>query len=198
MEVERLRASWNISKQHFAIGCVGNIQERKSQLTLIRSIPQILASVPQARFVVVGEPDSNEPKYIVHCKREADKLGVSNVVHWVGFENRIPLVMNALDLCVCVPIEESFGLTAAEALAAGTPVVATSVGGLPETVIDGETGILIRPQRPDELAEAIVRLAQDHSERARLGENGRNHVIQTFGLSAHLENLESIYRQVAA
>ena len=197
-EVKRMRASWGLKSEHLAVGCVGNIQERKSQLTLIRAIPSIISSIPEARFVIVGAPADNEPDYVEQCKQEAIKLGVEDCIHWVGFENRIPLVMNALELCVCVPTEESFGLTAAEALAAAKPVIATSVGGLPESVIHGHTGLLIRPNRPDELAASVNRLLLDSDERDRLGRNGYEHVVRTFGLQTHLENLESIYRRVAA
>ncbi len=197
-ERRAMRTAFGYSDEHFLIGCVGNIQPRKNQLLLVRAVPDILREVPNARIVFIGPPAENELEYAQLCRLEAEKLGVANFINWVGYESQMPIAMNAIDLCVCVPFEESFGLTAAEAMAARKPVVATAVGGLPETVIDGTTGVLIRPNDLKQLTRAIIDLLKNPLEIRRLAENGFQHVKQVFSVDHHLDVLESVYHRLAA
>ena len=121
-------------------------------------MPEILAAVPDARLVIVGNV---VPQYQARVLREARGFGISDRIIWTGYRKDVPVVMKSLDICVSAALEEALGLTMPEAMAAGRAVVATNVGGLPENVIDGETGILVPPAKPPALAEAIVRLLTD-------------------------------------
>jgi glycosyltransferase involved in cell wall biosynthesis len=93
---------------------------------------------------------------------------------------------------------EAFGLAAAEAMLAGLPVVATDVGGLAELVVPGETGILIRPDAPHELAAAVAHLLGDENERRTLGRRGRARALECFSADAMTKRYENLYKELLA
>ena len=128
------------------VGYVGRIEPRKGVLDLVRAAPHI-----DARVVLVGDdPYDSDPAYreLVRASRAVEHVG------WVADAARL---MSHLDVLVVPSHAEPFGTVAAEAIAAGTPVVATTVGGLPEVVEDGVTGALVPPGRPDALVEGVAR-----------------------------------------
>ena len=174
-----IRHDWGAGPDDLLFGIVGNVEVRKGHWHLIRALPRILSQVPHARLVIVGNgPDEDGHPQTVQA--EAERLGVSENIIWSGYRSDVPRIMHALDLCVVASLEEPFGLTATEAMAAGTPVVATAVGGLPENVAHGETGLLVRPGSPHALAESITELLLDGERRARFGRAGRERVRKLF------------------
>lgn len=194
-EVDSMRTSWGFEPSDRVIGCVGNVCPRKSQLNLIRAFPKVFREFPNARLVMVGD---DRDDYAQACRQAVEELGLQAAVRWLGHQDNIPLVMSCLDVCVCTPTEEAFGLTAAEALAAGVPVVATRVGGLPETVIDQETGLLVPPKEPNALSAAITSLLTDGALRDRLASEGRQRVRRLFNTAEHTAQLLDVYQQVGS
>ena len=150
------------------VGFVGRIEPRKGPLDLVRAAPLIRAARPDARIVVVGDdPYGTAPGYL-------EAVRASREVEHHGWAAEAAALMAHLDVLVVPSREEALGGVAAEALAAGTPVVASRVGGLPEVVEDGVTGALVTPGRPTELAAAVVRVRARRDElsaaaRARAG-----------------------------
>jgi glycosyltransferase involved in cell wall biosynthesis len=192
--VTAARSSWGLSTTDLVIGCVGNVSPRKSQLNLIRAFPGVLRAFPQARLLMVGDDHGD---YAETCRQAVQELGLQNAVRWLGHQDNVPRLMNCMDVCVCTPTEEAFGLTAAEALASGVPVIATRVGGLREIVIDDATGLLVSPNAPDELSAAITRLLKDKTLRARFGNAGRQRVQTLFNAADHRAQLLDVYQTVA-
>jgi glycosyltransferase involved in cell wall biosynthesis len=132
------------------IGFVGRIEPRKGPLDLVRAAPEIRRHEPQARIVLVGEdPYDSDPAYTQAVARS------SEVDHYPWSANA-PGLMRHLDVLVLPSYEEPFGTVLAEAMAVGTPVVATRVDGLPEVVEDGVSGRLVPPASPQLLAEAVL------------------------------------------
>jgi glycosyltransferase involved in cell wall biosynthesis len=164
------------------VGFVGRIEPRKGPLDLVRAAAQIRAGAPGARIVLVGDdPYDSAPDYAARV-READ--GVEHVP-WVPDG---AAVMRHLDVLVAPSRQEPFGTVLAEAMAAGTPVVATRVGGLAEVVADGVTGRLVTPGRPDELAAAVLEVL---AARERMGAAARERA-QRFGADAYADRVEAI------
>jgi glycosyltransferase involved in cell wall biosynthesis len=188
-----VRMQFGLADDDLAIGIVGNIESRKGHHYMVRALPKILTAVPKAKLVVVGRASAT---YMRQLHGEIAALGVDRAIIWAGFRVDIPMVMHALDVCVCAAIEEAFGLTAAEALAAGTPVVATNVGGLPESVIPGKTGILVPPRNPEALAQALIAMLNDPVSRSRFGQAGQNRVRALFSNEAHFSALEQRYAEL--
>jgi glycosyltransferase involved in cell wall biosynthesis len=169
------------------VGFVGRIEPRKGPLDLARAAAAIHAGAPGARIVLVGDdPYDSAPEYAARVKAAE---GVEHVP-WVADG---AAVMRHLDVLVAPSRQEPFGTVLAEAMAAGTPVVATRVGGLAEVVADGETGRLVAPGRPAELAAAVLEVLGD---RARMGAAARASA-QRFGADAYADRVEAILLRAA-
>jgi glycosyltransferase involved in cell wall biosynthesis len=140
------------------IGFVGRIEPRKGPLDLVRAAPAIRHAEPHARIVVVGD----DP-YDADRAYTSTVTGSPEIEHhpWSG---NAPGLMRHLDVLVLPSYQEPFGTVLAEAMAVGTPVVATNVDGLPEVVQDGVTGRLVAPGAPAELARAVLEVVARKAE----------------------------------
>ena len=140
------------------VGFVGRIEPRKGPLDLVRAVPAIRAGAPTARVVLVGDdPYGTDPEYTRVVR------GAADVEHHPWCANA-PGLMRHLDVLVLPSRGEPFGTVLAEAMAVGTPVVATRVDGLPEVVEDGVTGRLVPPGDPDRLAAAVLEVLARREE----------------------------------
>jgi glycosyltransferase involved in cell wall biosynthesis len=194
---QRLRQSFGIEPNHVMIGQIGDVIPRKGLLYLVRSLKNVLAQNPQVRLLVVGQA-KNSADYLEQVKREAEKLGVAHAIQWAGQRRDVADLLAAIDVVALASLEESLGLSLLEAMAAARPVVASRVGGIPEVVADGETGLLVPATDTEALAAGIVRLAADPALRTRLGNAGQARVAAHFSTAAITDQIESVYRQVAA
>ncbi len=161
------------------IGYVGRIEPRKGVLDLVRAAPAIRAGAPGARIVLLGsDPYETDPDYgaLVAADTEVERCG------WV---DDAATAMAHLDLLVLPSHAEPFGTVLAEAMAAGTPVVATTAGGLPEVVTDGVDGVLVPPGRPDALAAGVLRAL---ARREELAANTRTSAAR-FDADAYAERV---------
>ena len=192
----RVRASLGIGDDCLLAGAVGAATPRKGLLYLVRALPAILAAVPQARLAIVG--GAVDAAYVAAVQAEAARLGVDSKILWTGHRDDVDHFMAAMDLCVLASLEEGFPLTILEAMAAGLPVVATAVGGVPECVVPGQTGLLVPPADPGALAEAIVELLRDPARCRRLGCAGRDRVRNHFSTDGQVAAIEAAVRRVAS
>jgi len=167
-----------------AVGYVGRLDTEKGIYELAAAWPEIAAAVPNAHLVVAGTGAG------------AASLQPLPRVSLLGFRADVPAVMRALDLLVVPSRTEAFGLAAAEALAAGVPVVATRVGGLPEVVHDGVHGVLVPPLDPEGLASAVIALCNDPGRRIALGTAGTGHVADRFSWERTLDAYEALLERV--
>ena len=148
------------------IGFVGRIEPRKGPLDLIRAAPAIRRGAPGAHLVVVGDdPFGSNPAY-------TEAVIDSPEVDHHPWSANAPGLMRHLDVLVLPSYQEPFGTVLAEAMAVGTPVVATRVDGLPEVVSDGVTGRLVEPGNPDALAAGVLDVL---SRREEMGRAAREH-----------------------
>jgi glycosyltransferase involved in cell wall biosynthesis len=123
-------------------------------------------------------------------------LGATDYIVWTGFlQNPIP-VLQQLDIVVLPSKEEGFGLVLIEAMAAGKPVIGTLCGGIPEIIVDGETGLLVPPESPHELAKAISTLLKNPDLARRMGQAGRRRVEKHFSVDPYVENVEKVYLEL--
>ena len=163
---------------------VGRLQAPKDALTLIRALAELPRGACEA--VIVGDgPDRPA------LESEARRLDLQSVVQLAGERNNIPELLAASDVFVLSSRSEGLPLSILEAMAAGLPVVATNVGGVPELVVQEETGFLVPPGDPQALAVALERLLGDSTLRRRLGAAGRLRAEERFDLvstrQAHLD-----------
>jgi glycosyltransferase involved in cell wall biosynthesis len=166
------------------VGFVGRIEARKGVLDLVAAAPAIRAAVPGARVVIVGDdPYESDPEYVAAVR------GSGEVEHVPWVDNG-PGVIRHLDVLVAPSHQEPFGTVLSEAMAVGTPVVATRVGGLEEVIEDGVTGVLVAPGAPDELAAGVVRALRDG---AAMTGPARTAAAR-FGADAYAERVEALIR----
>ncbi|MCL4489680.1 MAG: glycosyltransferase family 4 protein [Chloroflexi bacterium] len=164
---------------------VGRFERAKGVMVLVKAIPIILQGAPRTRFVFIGADRArargSSPRD--GLADSADGEPVSSRVQFLGGVEQSALISwyRRADICV-VPslVYESFSYTCAQAMAAGKPVVASRIGGVPETVGDGVSGILVNPGDAEGLAEAVVRLARDADLRRRMGKAGSEKAAREF------------------
>ena len=190
-----VRNEMRLNDSDFTVGVVGDVLARKGQVYLFRAMEQILESVPNCKLVLVGRFKRSE-KYIQRLRRIQKSSSLVNRVKWLGLRDNVQDFMGAFDVCAVPSVSEPLGLVALEALATGTPVVASRTGGLPEIVKHNKSGLLVPPKRPHELANAIIKLANDASLRQTMGENGRAFVRQKFQPDVLTQQVESVYHEL--
>jgi glycosyltransferase involved in cell wall biosynthesis len=162
--------------------CVGRLEPAKGQADLMRAAP----SVPGAVFVLVGRDVAG---HRADLARLAATLGVADRVVFTGVRDDVLELAASAELLALPSWTEGLPITPLEAMAVGTPVVATAVGGTPEIVVDGETGLLVPARDPQHLAEAINRVLDDPSLAARLGEAGRRRLVEHFSQRAMTDRI---------
>lgn len=190
---QRLRGTWGLTEYERVAGIVGDVIPRKGHLHVVRAWPHIVQRLPSARLVIIGE--EKDRAYAQLLREESVRLGVDKYIIWAGYRTDIPGVMQAIDICVSAALEEALGLTVPEAMAACRPVVATNVGGIPENIADGQTGLLVPPADPKALAEAVIRLLSDEQWRHECGQRACKHVREKYNWQRQLDQVESVYER---
>lgn len=188
--VSGVRAFWNVPDGAQVIGTVARFVPQKALHVLLEAYANYRASaVRDSRLVLVGRgPLEGDLKQL------AVTLGIENSVVWAGFREDIQAVMCAFDCFALTSKYEGFGLVLLEAMAAGRPVVATSVSAIPEVVVNGVTGILCPAGDVESIAEAFSRLAEPVLQTA-LGEAGAFHVEKSFSINSMVGKTLEIYRE---
>jgi glycosyltransferase involved in cell wall biosynthesis len=170
------------------VGVVARLEPEKGHPTLIEAWPKVLAAVPDSYLLVVGEGSRRDS-----LEALAREHRVAHRVIFTGRRDDVPAVTAALDVAVLPSYREAQGLTILEAMALSRPVVASRVGGIPEMIEDGVTGLLVPPHDPDALAAAIIRLLRDHPYADMLARAGHDLVHDRFCIELMVKAIETIY-----
>ena len=174
------------------VGLVANIRGSKGHNVFLEAVREILTTTPRARFLIVGNGVGYE-----EVRRRVSALGLAERVTMTGFRRDIPEVMAALDVLVLPSIRsEATSQVIPQAFAVGTPVVASTVGGSPELVRDGETGRLVPPGDPRALAGAILDLVNDPARAEAFGRAGARLVSARYSIDASMELTTGVYREL--
>jgi D-inositol-3-phosphate glycosyltransferase len=178
---------------------VSRLVERKG----IGNAITALAGVPEAELVVAGGPPADRLDGDREARRLAGlatRLGVADRVQLRGRvgQRDLPALYRSADLVVCVPWYEPFGIVPLEAMACGAPVVASAVGGLVDSVVDGVTGVHVAPRRPDLLGPVLSALLADKTRRAALGAAGAQRARRRYGWDRIAGSILEVYAGVTA
>jgi len=174
---------------------VGRLASNKGLEHLMDAMPQIISQFKDTKLVLIGE-DEGERKML---EERAEKLGIKNRVVFPGYITDDELFKSAYSACdvFVLPSEyEAFGLVLLEAMACEKPCVATNVGGVPEVIEKGKTGVLVEYGKSDQLANAIIDLLGDDSKRKNMGRAGRERVKVNFIWPKIVDKLEEIYKEI--
>jgi glycosyltransferase involved in cell wall biosynthesis len=186
-----LRRELGVEPGQTLVGAVGNLRTAKAYPDLLRAAALLRERSDTYRFVVVGD---NRGQMYHDLLAMRDGMGLREHVHFTGFREDVPRIMQGLDLYAISSHAEGFSLSTVQALACGVPTVATRCGGPEEIVEDGVSGVLVPARDPAALADAVHALAGDPERRARMSRAGRARVEREFSTEAMTAGYEAVYR----
>lgn len=173
------------------VGNVGALVPHKGQRHLVDAAPLVLREEPDVRFVIVGAGELEDA-----LKRQIREHQLEKHVMLAGFRPDVLSLHKGFDIFAMSSVTEGLGTSVLDAMACAKPVIATRAGGLPEMVIDEETGVLVPPRDHDAMAQAIVRLVRDPELRRRLGEAGRARVCAHFTAERMVRATLGVYERL--
>jgi glycosyltransferase involved in cell wall biosynthesis len=175
------------------ITTIGRLSNEKGIDVLLVAFQQVLDTIHDATLVIIGNGPLEDK-----LKSLARELGIESRVRFLGFRRDIVPYLAASHLYACASRFEGLGMSLIEALAFGLPVVATRVGGIPEVIEDGKTGILVEPDNPVTMRNAIVSVLGNEKMAEHLRENGLKEVFEKFNIKNTIESYEKLYLKLAS
>jgi L-malate glycosyltransferase len=170
---------------------VARLNRLKDHATSMRAIAQLAGAVPNCRLVFVGEGEEEPALRALH-----EELRLGTQVEFLGARSDVPRLLHAADAFLLTSITEGIPLTLIEAMAAGLPCVATAVGGVPEVLVDGVTGLLAPAGDPSAIADGLRRILCDPLMATRLGQAGRERAAHHFAIAPMQAQYAQIYGEL--
>jgi glycosyltransferase involved in cell wall biosynthesis len=190
---QRVRSEFGLAPEQPLVVSAGSLRAEKAYEVLIEAAAKLAEKIPEVTVLIAGDGPEREK-----LERAIAEFGVGDRVKLLGWRADVPDLVAAADVGVCCSDFEGGPLSVLEYMSAGRPVVATAVGGLPELVEDGVTGILIPPRDPAALAEAVGGLLTDPERRERLGAAGRSLREREYSFESYMQRLEGLYQSLLA
>ncbi|XXT19520.1 glycosyltransferase [Sorangium sp. So ce429] len=184
------RARLGLPASGYHVGCVARLSPEKDHATLLTAFARLREVRPGAHLTLVGDGPARPA-----LEQQVARLGLGGAVLFTGTRADVAELLPAFDVFALASLTEGISLTLIEAASAGLPIVATRVGGNPEIVKEGETGLLVSPGSPDPLAAALEAIAV-RDDRAEVGMRGRARVIERFGIDQMVRAYEDLYDEV--
>jgi glycosyltransferase involved in cell wall biosynthesis len=183
-----LRTSCGLASSTQVVGVIANLRPMKGHADVIAALPAIVEQIPDVAFVFVGRDNMNGE---IH--KLVEKSGLAKYVIFAGFNPDVRPFYELFDLFLLPSTWEGCPVSILEAMAMEKPVVGTTVGGIPELVVGGQTGLLIPPHNPAAIANAVVSLLQKPDEAREMGQAGRARVEEYFTLPKMVREIETVY-----
>ncbi|UCE59587.1 MAG: glycosyltransferase family 4 protein [Phycisphaerales bacterium] len=195
VDLELFRPTTRGSDDRTIVGFLKGFKSVYGPTVWMKAIPLVLSALPETRFEMVGDGPQ-----LQQCQEMARKEGVTDAIVWMERipHEQLPGVIGRWTLNVMPSLCEAFCVAALESSAVEVPVVASRVGGLTETVRDGETGLLVPPDDPEALARGVVELLSDLPRREAMAQAGREMVAREYEWEDCLDKLEDAYERVCA
>lgn len=199
-----VREELQLPQDEALVGMVGRLDPLKGHTEFLNAAKQVLARHNKVTFVIVGDVlfDAGRDRHKGYkriLQDHARDIGIYGKVVFLGQREDVPRLLSAMDVVVQPSqVVESFGRTVAEAHAAGRPVVASNLGGIPEIVTDGVDGYLFEAADTEAMAARILNLLEDPEGAGRMGEQGRLDATRRFTRKAHVEQVQGVYEGLLA
>jgi glycosyltransferase involved in cell wall biosynthesis len=184
----QLRAELGLPSEAPLVGIVARLVPIKAHEDFLRAARLVLAQRPEARFLIVGDGERR-----AELEALVDRLGLRTAVRFLGWRRDLERVYADLDVVALASRNEGSPVALIEALASARPVVSTAVGGVPEVVIDEQTGVLVPPSDPARLAEAVLRLLAEPDHARQLAAAGRRHVYPRYDARRLVDDMRALY-----
>jgi glycosyltransferase involved in cell wall biosynthesis len=186
-----VRAELGIAEGVPVIATVGQLRPEKAIEVLVEASRLLVPRFPDLQVLIAGHGPVEED-----LRRLVSEGSLEQTVRFLGRRNDVPDVLDAIDVAICCSDREGSPLSVMEYMAAGKPVVATAVGGVPDLIEDGVHGLLVPARRPDELAAGIAELLSDRERAERMGEQARLRQQEEFTLDAFVRRVEDLYEEL--
>jgi glycosyltransferase involved in cell wall biosynthesis len=186
-----IRAELGLHAEGAVLAVIAQLIERKGHRFLLAAMAQVLQAFPQTQLLFLGEGALEE-----NLRARVSDLGLTERVVFAGYRDDVGRVLQAIDILIHPATMEGFANVAMQAGAAEKPVITTDVGGMPESVADKETGLVVPPQNPNALAEAIISLLADPTRSRAMGAAGKQRVESRFTIEAMVSGTLEIYQQL--
>ena len=191
-----LKRKLGIHPRYPVVGMVANIHKIKGYHYFLHAAGIIHKYNHNAQFLMIGYDEIKSDFTIATLKRYGEEIGVSQNLHFLDGRTEVADLISIFDVAVLASLSEGFSNVILEYMASTKPVVATEVGGNPEIVVHGETGLLVPPANADALASAILSILEDKEAASRFGNAGRKRVEEKFSLDIMLRSYENLFEQV--
>lgn len=185
------RKEFGLSKDDFVCATVGRLVPVKGHTYLIKAIQKVVNVIPEAKFLFVGDGELKS-----ELLEEIKSLGLQENVFLLGARRDIATTLSCINIFLLPSINEGFGMVLIEAMAAKKPVIATNVGGIPEVVIDGKTGLLVPPKDPEAFSSAIIKLYNNPELSNRMGLAGYRRAKNVFSIEVTVRELGNLYSEL--
>jgi glycosyltransferase involved in cell wall biosynthesis len=190
---QALRRELNLPLDATLVVMAGQVAEIKGIWDYVDAAERLIRSGVPARFVVLGDDMKNQGALRLKAEEAVRERGLSAAFHFLGFRPNAQRLIPAFDIVAVPSHVEPLGNATLEAMAAARPVVGSRVGGIPEMVVDGETGFLVPSRSPEPLARAIETLVRDPHKAKAFGLAGRERALERFSIPAHVEHVQRVY-----
>ena len=185
------RSELNIPNDATVVGIIASLQPIKDHATLLRAMALLTPNWPKLRLVIVGEG-----ALLPALRAQASELGIANAVSFAGLRPQHPSFHYLFDISVLSSVSEGFPNSLVEAMAAGRPIVASRVGGVPDAVRDGENGLLVPAGNAEAFADAIAKLLTDRARADVMGREGARRAAEEYAAPVVIGGLERLYDQL--
>lgn len=187
-EAQTCKAELGVSGCSPLLGVVGSLYPVKGHRFLLEAMPEVLRRWPKAQLLVIGRGELEGA-----LKEQAEQLAIGANVHFLGMRQDVPRLLSVLDVFVLPSLSEGLSLALLEAMASGTPVVATRVGGNPELIDHGRTGFLVQPEDAKDLAANLLNLLNDPAMMQQFGRQAAERVRQHFSMEQMVDRYTDLY-----
>jgi glycosyltransferase involved in cell wall biosynthesis len=187
----KVREEFAVPADACVVAAAGQLIPRKGHRYLLQAAADLRRRYPHLRLVIFGEGYLNN-----QLRAQAASLGLGDIVQFAGFRDDLDDFMGCIDIFAHPALSEGLGVAALKAAAAAVPVVGFAAGGLPEAVIDGETGLLVPPADADALARAIASLIDDPGQRKKLGAAGQDRMQKDFSIATMADKHVNLYETI--
>ena len=185
------RSELGIPQDAPVVAILAALRPEKNHEFFLAGAREISANLPNAHYVVIGNGPRRET-----LESLAVEMGIANSTHFVGSRSDVPDLLNAADVVALTSHNEASPVSIMEALSCGVPVVSADVGSVAETVIEGENGFLFEPGDKATFVSSCVQLLSDRSQRQRMGENGRQKILESRSLDVMVEGYQTLIEQI--
>jgi glycosyltransferase involved in cell wall biosynthesis len=192
-EPMRIRRQLGLRSDVPLVAVVSRLNRMKGLEHFLESAAIVARRFPDARFLVVGEAPPHDLEYLEELKATTARLGIEDRVIFTGLRSDVPALLRCISVAVMPSLNEALSNSLLESMAAGAPTVATRVGGTPEAVVDGETGLLVPPGDVPALSRSILTLLESPTLARRLGAAARRLVEQHFSIDRMAEATTRVY-----